>query len=267
MAVEVREPADQRLAVERLELVQLPAVDDPADRLAHLVRLARIGRHDVQQRVGIEQRIDRRPHLPRRDGPRRPDALRRDRPRGPPTAWERADDPADQLQRVRVVLRQVIGHARRPRVQVTTAEVLGRHDLAGGGLHQRRTAEEDRSLVLDDDRLVAHRRHVRAAGRARAHHRRDLRDPRPRQVGLVEEDPPEVLLVGEDLVLARQERPAGIDQVDARQPVLLRHLLRAQVLLDRQRVVRTALHRRVVGDDHHLAPVDPTDPRDHARRR
>ena len=71
---------------------------------------------------------------------------------------------------------------------------------------------------------------------------------------LVEEDPPEVLAVGEDLGLQRQERAAGVDQVDARQPVLQRDLLRAQVLLDGHRVVGAALDRRVVGDDHALAP-------------
>jgi hypothetical protein len=40
-----------------------------------------------------------------------------------------------------------------------------------------------------------------------------------------------VLAVGEDLVLQRQEGPAGVDEVDARQPVLQRRGLRAQVLL------------------------------------
>ncbi len=66
---------------------------------------------------------------------------------------------------------------------------------------------------------------------------------------LVEEDPAEVLAVGEDLVLQRQERAAGVDEVDARQPVLQRDLLRAQVLLDRHRVVGAALDGGVVGDD------------------
>ena len=102
----------------------------------------------------------------------------------------------------------------------------------------------------DDDRLVAHRRDVRAAGRARAHHDRDLRDPLRGHARLVVEDPPEVLAVGEDLVLQRQEGAARVDEVDAGEVVLLGDLLRAQVLLDRERVVRAALHRRVVRDDH-----------------
>ena len=112
--------------------------------------------------------------------------------------------------------------------------------------------------------LVAHRRHVGAARRARAHHHRDLRDALRAHVGLVEEDAAEVLAVGEDLVLARQEGAAGVDQVDARQAVLLRDLLRAQVLLHRHRVVGAALHRRVVGDDHAFAARDAADAGDHA---
>ena len=81
--------------------------------------------------------------------------------------------------------------------------------------------------------------------------------PGARHRRLVEEDPAEVLAVGEDLVLQRQEGAAGVDEVDARQPVLQRDLLRPQVLLDRHRVVGAALDGRVVGDDHALAPADP----------
>ena len=109
--------------------------------------------------------------------------------------------------------------------------------------------------------------HVGAAGRARAHHGGDLRDPLLGHRRLVEEDPAEVLAVGEDLVLERQERAAGVHEVDARQPVVERHLLRAQVLLDRHRVVRAALDRRVVGDDHALAPADAADAGDDPRAR
>lgn len=93
---------------------------------------------------------------------------------------------------------------------------------------------------------------------------------------LVEEDAPEVVSVGEDLVLARQERPAAVHcrrddgrcacgsspyrclprtKVHAGQAVLRRNLLRAEVLLDRDRVVRPALDRRVVRDDHDFLPA------------
>ena len=157
---------------------------------------------------------------------------------------------------MRVVVREVVDDAGGAGVHVAAAELLGGDDLAGGGLHQRRAAEEDRALVLDDDGLVGHRRDVGAAGGAGPHHRGDLGDALGAQVGLVEEDPAEVLLVGEDVVLHRQERAAGVDQRDHRQLVGARDLLRAQVLLDGDRVVGAALDGGVVGDHHAGAAVD-----------
>ena len=47
--------------------------------------------------------------------------------------------------------------------------------------------------------------------------------------------------------------------------VLLGNFLRAEMLLDRQRIIGAALHRRVVADDHHLAARDAADARDQAR--
>ena len=149
-------------------------------------------------------------------------------------------------------------------MDLAAAQVLGAHHLAGGRLHERRAAQEDGALVLHDDRLVAHGGHVRAARGAGAHHHGDLRDARRREVRLVVEDAPEVFLVGEDLVLQGQEGAAGVDEVDAGQAVLRGDLLRAQVLLHRERVVRAALHRRVVRDDHHFAALDAADAGDDA---
>jgi hypothetical protein len=83
--------------------------------------------------------------------------------------------------------------------------------------------------------------------------------------GLVEEDPAEVVAVREDLVLPRQERTAGVDQVDAGQPVLQRDLLGSQVLLDGHRVIGAALDRRVVGDHDAQPPGYPADAGDDAR--
>jgi hypothetical protein len=71
-----------------------------------------------------------------------------------------------------------------------------------------------------------------------------------------------VVAVGEDLGLQRQEGAARVDEVDARQPVLLGDLLGAQVLLDGQREVGAALDGRVVGDEHALAAFDRADPGD-----
>ena len=169
------------------------------------------------------------------------------------------DDRAGDRERVLVACRVVVGDARLTRVDVGAPELLRGHVLAGRRFHERRPADEDRAGAADDHRLVAHRRHVRTARRARPHHDGDLRNALRGHAGLVVEDPAEVFPVGEHLGLERQERAAGVDEVDARQPVLLGDLLGTEVLLDRDREVRAALHRRVVGDEHALAPLDDAD--------
>ena len=111
----------------------------------------------------------------------------------------------------------------------------------------------------------AHRRHVGAAGGARAHHRGHLRDAVGGHPRLVVEDAAEVVPVGEHLGLQGQERAAGVDQVDAGQPVLRGDLLGAQVLLDGHRVVGAALHGGVVRDHHAWPAVHRADAGDDAR--
>ena len=175
---------------------------------------------------------------------------------------EVADDRAAERERVLVVERLVVGDAGPPSVDLGAAQVLGRDVLAGRRLHEWRPAQEDRAGAADDDGLVAHRRDVGAAGGARAHDQRDLRDPCGRHARLVVEDPPEVVAIREDLRLERQERAAGVDEIDAGQPVLEGDLLGAEVLLDRHRVVGAALDGRVVGDDHAGRALDPADPGD-----
>ena len=82
---------------------------------------------------------------------------------------------------------------------------------------------------------------------------------------LVVEDPAEMVAVGKDFGLVRQVGAAAVDQIDARQPVLLGDLLRAEVLLDRKRIVSAAFDRRVVAHDHHLPARHPADAGDDAR--
>ena len=156
----------------------------------------------------------------------------------------------------------MVGDARAARVHVGAAELLDGDVLAGRGLDQGGPADEDRAGAAHDHRLVGHRGHVGAAGGAEAHDDGDLRDPLRRHPRLVVEDAPEVLAVGEDVGLERQVGAARVDQVEARQPVLLGDLLRAQVLLDRQRQVGAPLDGGVVGDDHAGAPLDDADPGD-----
>ena len=161
----------------------------------------------------------------------------------------------------------MVRHARDPGVHIAAAQLLGRDHLARRRLHQGRAAEEDRALVPDDDRLVRHGRHIGAARGARAHDHGDLRDALGRHGRLIVEDAAEIVLVGEYLVLVRQIGAAAVDQVDAGQPVLPRHLLRPQMLLHRHRVVGAALDRGVVDHDHAFAARDAADAGDDPGRR
>ena len=129
----------------------------------------------------------------------------------------------------------VVDHARDVALHEGAAQLLVVDLLADRRLHQVGAGEEDRAGPLDDVRLVAHDRQVGAAGDARAHDGRHLEDPLGREAGVVVEGAAEVLLVGEDLVLEGQEDAGRVDQVDDRQPVLERDLLRPQHLLAGQR--------------------------------
>jgi hypothetical protein len=87
--------------------------------------------------------------------------------------------------------------------------------------------------------------------------------PFRRHLRLIVEDAAEMVAVGEHLRLVRQISPARVHQVHARQPVLQRDLLRAQMLLHRHRIVSAAFDRGVVAHDHRLAARHPPDPGDH----
>ncbi len=251
IAEDMGEAADQRRAVKLLELVELRAVHDAGDHLAHVERLAGIGRDDA---VEVFRRIQRVGGLPGFH----PQLLR---------PVQMADDPPRDAERMGIVEGVVVGDARSPAMDIGAAQILRRDDLARRGLHQRRAAEKDGALVADDDRLVRHRRDIGAARRAASHHDGDLGNALRRHVGLIEEDPAEMVAVRKHLVLVRQVGPAAVHQIDAGQVVLLRDLLRPQVLLDRQRVIGAALHRGVVGDDDAFPPRHPADAGQDAGRR
>ena len=145
----------------------------------------------------------------------------------------------------------------KPGVDIRAAEILGGDILTRRGFDERRSAQEDRPRAFDDDGLVAHRRDVRAACGATAHHRRDLGDPLGGHARLVVEDATEVIDVGKDLVLQGQKRPARIDEIQAGQMIFLGDLLGAQMFLDRHREVGPAFDGGIVGDDQHLAIARP----------
>ena len=152
-------------------------------------------------------------------------------------------------------------------MHVAATQILDRYHLAGGGLHQRRSAQEDGALVPDDDRFVGHGRHVSATGGAGSHDHGDLRDALGGHIGLVEENAAKVVPVGKNLILFWQKRAARVHQIDAGQVVLLGDFLGAQVFFHGQRIIGAALHRGVVGDDHAFAALHPANAGNHARRR
>ena len=252
VALDVREARHERLAVERLELVEARAVHDAGDHLACVGLMAEVLR---DQSVELGRIGGRRFGLGLHPG------------RLGLASLQVADDLACQRECVLVGERVVVGDAGLPRVHVGTAEFLSSHVLPGRRLHEWRAADEDRAGAAHDDRLVRHGRHVGTAGGARSHHDGDLRNALRRHLRLVEEDAAEMVAVGKDLVLQGQKCAARVDQVEAREVVLLGHLLGPQVLLDGEWEIRAALDGRVVRDDHALPALDDADAGDDACRR
>ena len=122
-------------------------------------------------------------------------------------------------------------------------------------------------MSLHYDGLVAHGRHVGAAGGTHSHHDGDLRDAHCRHSSLVVEETAEMLLIWEHSILLWQEGAAAVDHIHARQMVFHRYLLCAQVFLDGVLHIRAAFHRGVVGNDNSLTALDHADTGDDARRR
>ena len=247
----MREAADQRGTVEPLELVELAAVYDARDHLPHVVRRADVGRHDSVQfgRIVMRRRRVSQHHI------------------RTPVPVQCPHNPPANRQRMGVVLRVMIHHAGGPGMDVRTPKILGADFLAGRRLHQRRSPQENGALASNDDCLVAHCRHIGATRGARSHHRGDLRNAFRRHVRLIEEDTAEMLAIGKDLVLQRQERAAGINQVDAGQAVGSRDLLSAQMLLHGDREICAALYGGIIRHDHAFLARYPANPRDNAGAR
>lgn len=76
-----------------------------------------------------------------------------------------------------------------------------------------------------------------------------------------------MVTIGKHFVLVRQVGAAGVHQVDTGQAVLLCDFLRAQMFLDRQRVIGPALDRRVVAHHHAIDAADPADTGDQSGAR
>ncbi len=237
------ESGDQCGAIKRFEFVQDGIVDQPRDNGTDVERLPRIGRRQAIKLRWLAHRVARRRQL-------NTCAL---------ADVEIGDDAAADGKRMVVIGRVVVGDAGTARVDLSAAQVFGAHHLPGRGLHERRSAEKDGSLIAHDDGLVGHRRHIGAARGARAHHCSDLGDAGGGKIGLIIKDAAEMLAIGKHFGLARQVGAAGIDQIDARQPVFECDLLRPQMLFHRDGEIGAALDGGVVGDDDAFAPLDPAD--------
>eukprot|EP00754_Rhynchopus_humris_P044418 Rhum_TRINITY_DN4142_c0_g1::Rhum_TRINITY_DN4142_c0_g1_i1::g.13123::m.13123 len=257
--VQAAEAAHDRVAVQLLELIEARAVEDARNDLPDVEGRDHLGRHVRQEARHLGRRVQRLLVRVLHQGL---DVLSL-RPLARLDVQVLHAAPG-QEERVLVGRRQVVDDTAVPRVHVAAAQLLLRHDLARGGLHQRRAAEEDGARLADDDRLVSHGRDVGATGRARAHHDGNLRNTLRRHVSLVVEDAAEVLLVREHVRLVLEHRTAGVHQVDAGKVVLLRDLLRPDMLLHRDRVVRASLHSGVVRHDHALHAVHHADAGDNA---
>src|SRR5262249_27308923 len=97
-----------------------------------------------------------------------------------------------------------------------------------------------------------------------AQDRRELGNARRGDDGVVAENAAEVVLVGEDLVLQRQEDAGAVHEVDERQAVLEGDALGAEHLLAGGGGEGPGLDGGVVGDDHDAAAADAADAGDDA---
>ena len=250
IAMNPRKPGDDRRAVARLELVQTAAVNQTGNDLVDIVGDTGIVRDDAVEFSRIIGRVFGRFPVEREF----------------PGAGEILKNRAGDFQGVGIILGQVVGYARHPRVYISAAEFFRGDFLARGRFHQRRTAQENRALVFDDYVLIRHGRHIRSPGGAGAHHHGDLGDAQGGHAGFVVENTPEVFAVRENIGLKGQVRAAGIHQIHTRQAVLLTDFLGAQMLFDGHGIIGAAFDRGIVGNNDGLAALNQPDAGDNAGR-
>mmetsp|Transcript_36375 Transcript_36375/g.91400 ORF Transcript_36375/g.91400 Transcript_36375/m.91400 type:complete len:593 (-) Transcript_36375:82-1860(-) len=244
-------------AIFLLKLMEPTAVQDARQHCADVPWGARVGGHNAAQ---VGRRVERL--LPRGRRPR--GAGQAAAAREP--AVQVGHDAAGDVQRVGLISRHVVGDPGLAAVQLRAAQLLRIHDLARGGAHQRRAAQEDGAVALHNHGLVGHCGDVGAASCAGPHDNRHLWDAEGGHLRLVVEDAAKVVAVREHLRLAREVGAARINHIDARQMALLSNLLQPQVLLDGDGVVGAALDGGVVGHHRHHLPLHPADPRHHTTR-
>ena len=158
-------------------------------------------------------------------------------------------------------------HAADGGVHSRAAQRFGVDGLARGALHQVRSAQAHKAGAFHHDDDVRKRRQIGAPRNAGAHHGGDLRHLQTSaHEGVVVEDAPGPVLAGEDTVLQREVHAGRIHQVDNRDPVAHRHLLRAQDLGDGFGPPGAGFDRGVVGNDHRGTAFDAGQPGNHPGR-
>src|SRR4029079_10851480 len=88
------------------------------------------------------------------------------------------------LQRVPVVVCEVIADAGQSGMKICAAQLLCSDVFAGRGFDKRRSRQIDSASALHDDVLIAHGWHIAPACRAHAHHHGNLRNAKCRHPGL-----------------------------------------------------------------------------------
>lgn len=147
VTADASEPGYERRPKLLLELEEPTAIGYSRDHLADVVRGPEVRRHDADE-IG---RIMRR-RLRWRDVPRRERLLS-----------ERRDDLSHDSEGMQVIVRDVVDDSGDSRVHVASPELLGGNDLSRRRSYEGWASEEDRALLANDDRLVAHRWDVRAS--------------------------------------------------------------------------------------------------------
>ncbi len=224
----------------------------PADHLGRNIRL------ELIEPAGIEQAFEHRPdvvahtmidgnqlvqrfHVPLwcRVGARRRRGMR-----------QAADVLADACDAFLIVLGAVMRDGADGGVRRRTAQRFRIHDLSRGAFDEIRPAQSHERRAVDHEDHVGQRRQIRATCDAGAHDRGDLRDFEiAAHDRVVVENPGGAVLPRKDAALIGQVHTRGIDQVDDRNALPHRDLLRAQDLLDRLGPPRPGFDRRIIG--HH----------------
>ncbi len=243
IAVDRRPPGHQAGAVERLELVEPGAVDDPGEHLAGIEGHLRVGGGDPEQLLGIVDGLV--------GGHRGARALL--------APVEAADDLAPDPNGVELVGGELVGEAGDPGVHRGAAELLVGRFLAGRHLDQGRAPEEDLGALLDHHDVVAHARHVCAPCGRVAEDERNGGERGRRPPGEVAEGPS---TGDEQLCLRREVGAARLDQVDRGKTVLERDVGATCAFPEREGVHRAAPHRRVVRRDEAFGALHDADAED-----